>query len=178
MGLSGFSPNRGETMEIFEPMVKLVSILPETEQDAVQVAGTTKVLGAVTVSCPRPLQEAESSRLASALKVVRLLATVGFSLAPFPKKAKSHPDFAKITLRLYQITLQFSQNHWLICTTSLADFHKITLRLCQNHTVQRALAGLHALYRPYLLHPMMLPLQLNDYPPHPKLLPAEIATEQ
>ena len=36
-------------------------------------------------------------------------------------------DFTKITLR-------FSQNHWLIFTTSPADFHKITFRLYQNHT--------------------------------------------
>ena len=47
---------------------------------------------------------------------------------------KSHSDFTKITL-------QFCQKHtptlpgsgaWLIFTTPLADFHKITLRLYQN----------------------------------------------
>jgi len=53
------------------------------EQDAVQVSGATKVLGAVTVSCPRPLADAESSRVASAVRVVRLLSTIGFTLAPF-----------------------------------------------------------------------------------------------
>eukprot|EP00434_Breviolum_minutum_P021512 symbB.v1.2.018983.t1/scaffold1531.1/size113404/2 len=41
------------------------------------------VLGAVTVSCPRPLADAESSRVASAVRVVRLLSTIGFTLAPF-----------------------------------------------------------------------------------------------
>ena len=59
-----------------------------------------------------------------------------------PALPKSYSGFTKITLRFYQ-------NHWLIFTTSLADFHKITLwffskshsdfskialRLYQNHT--------------------------------------------
>ena len=44
-----------------------------------------------------------------------------------PLYQKPYSDFTKITLR-------FSQNHWLIFTTSLADFHRITLRLCQNRT--------------------------------------------
>ena len=73
-----------------------------------------------------------------------------------PTLPNSHSDLAKITLRFSQnhwlifttsqvdfhkshsdftkITLGLYQNHRLIFTTSLADFHKITLRLYQNHT--------------------------------------------
>ena len=45
--------------------------------------------------------------------------TSWFSQNHIPTLPKSHSDFAKSTLRLYQ-------DHWLIFTTSLADFHKIT----------------------------------------------------
>ena len=51
-----------------------------------------------------------------------------------PTIPKSQSDFTKITVRLYQITLRLHQNHSPTLPKSHSDFTKITVRLYQNHT--------------------------------------------
>lgn len=57
------------------------------------------------MSCPRTLADAESARLAAALKVVRLLATVGFRLAPFLRVVTVNSPCLKLLLGGFAVGL-------------------------------------------------------------------------